>query len=120
MIQYKIAALLLIIPVIVITGCKSVEEGPHLSAEMSQVLSSRRVSNWDMDTSGLNRLPSGEEAPLQSNAVEIYHLPKMPAEDAFNFTVVLNHGSGVFWIVRDGGLRSEHVVFGPGKINEPR
>jgi hypothetical protein len=119
MIQHKIAALLLIIPVMVITGCETVE-GPHLSAEMSHVLSSRRVSNWDMDISGLNRLPPGEEVPLQTNAAEIYHLPKMPAEDAFNFTVVLNHGNGVFWIIRDGGFRPEHVVFGPGRINEPR
>jgi hypothetical protein len=119
MIQHKMAALFLIVSVMVITGCETVER-PHLSAEMSHVLSSRRVSNGDMDVSGLNRLPPGEEVPVQTNAAEIYHLPKTSGEDAFNFTVVLDHSNGVFWIVRDGGIRPDHIVFGPGKINEPR
>ena len=103
-----------------VAGCETVE-GLHLSAEMSHVLSSRRVSHWEMDVSGLNRLPPGEEAPVNMNTTEVYHLPMMHhAEDAFNFTVVLNHSNGVFWIVRDGGFSPEHVVFGPGMVNKPR
>ena len=84
---------------------------------MAEVLRHRRIGRYEMDVSGLNKLPRESAIPEQGVGIEVFRLPEMPfTQDFFRYRVVVDSNNHLFWIIRWGGVGGSEFVFGPGNI----
>ncbi len=105
-----------------VAGCGGLRNGGQPSTEMAGILREREVNQYQVSTAGLLQLTGADSMARASdlahaNGLEVYAVRPTPgAEDAFGYTIYLDHQTGEYWIVRTGGVAGGTAVFGPGKM----
>lgn len=115
----SILRLLVVAVLFLMLGCQNPFGGSKASSpEMTQILRKHRVSRWDLDTAGLKSQPLQEEFKWQSTNMETFALPtRRNTPDAFRFQIILDKNTRVYWILRQGGINPQVILFGPHQLN---
>lgn len=86
---------------------------------MDVILRQLKSGSFDLDVSGFNI--SKEKSPLGKDNIDKYlryGISNAVCNDCFEYTVILERGSGKFWIHKTGGFAGVDILYGPGTIDK--